>query len=66
MRYGFVITLISALKLAYKKNSFSLFKDYMNGFFKAKKGRTEFLVTEEQGKFIRNLRWKGMKNKFQY
>src|SRR5690606_15846462 len=27
MRYGFVITLISALKLAYKKNSFELFKD---------------------------------------
>lgn len=66
MRYGFLITLISALKLAYKKNSFYLFRNYMNGFFKAKKGRTEFLVTEEQGKFIRDLRWKGMRNKFQH
>lgn len=64
MRYGFFITLISALKLAYKKNSYSLFKDYMNGFFKTRKDKTEFLVTEEQGKFIRNLRWKGMLNKF--
>lgn len=65
MRYGFWITLISAFKLAYKKNSFSLFQYYMEGFFKAKKSRTEFLVTKEQGKFIRNLRWKGMKDKFQ-
>jgi len=60
MRYGFIITLISALKLASKKGSFSLFKDYMDGYFKAKKEKMEFLVTEDQGKFIRNLRWKGM------
>ncbi|MEO6347459.1 MAG: glycosyltransferase family 2 protein [Aquaticitalea sp.] len=65
MRYGFVITLISALKLAYKKNSFNLFKDYMDGFFLSKKNKIDFLVTEEQGKFIRKLRWKGMVNKFQ-
>lgn len=63
MRYGLVITLISAFKLAYKKNNFALFKDYMDGFFKAKKIRQEFLVTEAQGKFIRNLRWKGILNK---
>ncbi|HLV69655.1 MAG TPA: hypothetical protein VKY34_03025, partial [Xanthomarina sp.] len=60
MRYGFWITLISALKLAYKKRSFKLFKDYMAGFFKAKKEKLPFLVSEEQGQFIRKLRWKGM------
>lgn len=64
MRYGFTITLISALKLAYKKGSFSLFKDYMTGFFKAKQNKVEFLVTKKQGLFIRQLRWKGMLNKF--
>ena len=64
MRYGFVITLISALKLAYKKGSYSLFKDYMAGFFKAKKERLPFLVSEEQGAFIRNLRWQGIFSKF--
>ncbi|WP_418508406.1 glycosyltransferase family 2 protein [Corallibacter sp.] len=63
MRYGFTITLISALKLAYKKKSFSLFKDYIAGFFKAKINRTDYLVSEEEGKFIRRLRWKGMLNK---
>ncbi|MGZ0017600.1 glycosyltransferase family 2 protein [Yeosuana sp. AK3] len=60
MRYGFIITFISALKLAYKKRSFSLFKDYLAGYFKAKKEKIAFLVSEEEGKFIRNLRWKGM------
>ncbi|GAA4805610.1 glycosyltransferase family 2 protein [Litoribaculum gwangyangense] len=60
MRYGFVITFISALKLAYKKQSFSLFKDYISGYFKAKKRKIDFLVSEEEGKFIRDLRWKGM------
>lgn len=64
MRYGFIITFISALKLAYKKKSFSLFKDYLAGYFKAKKEKVDFLVTDEEGKFIRNLRWKGMLNKF--
>ena len=64
IRYGFVITLISALKLAYKKGSFSLFKDYMAGYFKAKKEKIDFLVSDEEGEFIRNLRWKGMLKKF--
>ena len=64
MRYGFLVTLISALKLAYKKESFSLFKDYMAGYFKAKKEKIDFLVSEEEGKFIRNLRWKGILKKF--
>jgi len=64
MRYGFLITIISALKLAHKKGSFSLFKDYMSGYFKAKKEKIDFLVSEEEGKFIRNLRWKGILKKF--
>ncbi len=64
MRYGFWITLISALKLAYKKGSLSLFRDYMNGFFKAKSNKVEFLVSKEEGKFIRSLRWKGILEKF--
>lgn len=64
MRYGFIITLISALKLAYKKKSASLFQDYLAGYFKAKKEKLDFLVSSDEGKFIRNLRWKGMLTKF--
>ncbi|WP_303318190.1 glycosyltransferase family 2 protein [Flavivirga abyssicola] len=62
MRYGFMITLISAMKLAYKKRSFALFKDYMSGYLKAKKSKVSYLVSEEEGIFIRDLRWKGIKN----
>jgi len=64
MRYGFWITLISALKLAYKKGSFILFRDYIAGYYKAKSKGVEFLVSKEEGDFIRDLRWKGIKNKF--
>ncbi|MFD2823058.1 glycosyltransferase [Lacinutrix iliipiscaria] len=64
MRYGFIITLISALKLAYKKKRFSLFRDYISGYFKAKKNKADYLVTKDQGDFIRKLRWKGILNKF--
>jgi len=63
MRYGFTITLISALKLAFKKRSFKLFKDYIAGYFKAKKEKLEYLVSKKEGEFIRDLRWKGMLNK---
>ncbi|NRD24731.1 glycosyltransferase family 2 protein [Winogradskyella litoriviva] len=64
MRYGFWITLISALKLAYKKKSFQLFKDYMTGYFKAQSNKVDYLVSKAEGKFIRDLRWKGIKSKF--
>lgn len=64
MRYGFIITLISAAKLAYKKKNLTLFRDYMSGFLKAKKEGQDYLVTEEQGQFIRATRWKGMLHKF--
>ncbi len=64
IRYGFWITLISTLKLAYKKGSFRLFSDYMSGYFKAKSNETAFLVSKEEGKFIRDLRWKGILSKF--
>ncbi|MBL87153.1 MAG: glycosyl transferase family 2 [Winogradskyella sp.] len=64
MRYGFWITLISAIKLASKKGSFRLFKNYMAGYFKAKSLKTEFLVSKDEGKLIRDLRWKGIKSKF--
>ena len=50
MRYGFTITLISALKLAFKKGEFKLFRDYLSGYFRAKKAKTPFLVSKEQGK----------------
>jgi len=60
MRYGFVLTLISGAKLAYRKGRIALIKNYIAGFFKAKKQKVEFLVTKKEGQFIRKLRWKGI------
>ncbi|MGV3697271.1 glycosyltransferase [Flavobacterium sp.] len=61
--YGFLITSIASLKLAMRKGKPMLFLDYLNGFRKAKAARKPLLVTEEQARFIRNYRWKKMKEK---
>jgi glycosyltransferase involved in cell wall biosynthesis len=61
--YGFWITTIASLKLAMMKKKPLLFIDYIIGFWKAKADRKELLVTEKQAKFIRNYRWKKMKEK---
>ena len=61
--YGFIITAIASLKLAMRKGKPLLFLDYLKGFWKAKSGHQPLLVTQEQAKFIRNYRWKKMKEK---
>ncbi|WP_299442658.1 glycosyltransferase family 2 protein [uncultured Aquimarina sp.] len=63
MRYGFIITLIASVKLALLKKQPRLISDYIAGFFKAKKERQSFLVSKPEGKFIRKLRWRKMKQK---
>ena len=60
LRYGFILTFIASLKSAINKSSFSYFLNTLKGYFKAKQNKLEFLVTKEQGEFIRNLRWKGI------
>lgn len=61
--YGFWITAIASLKLALRKQKPLLFVDYLKGFFKAKQSNVPLLVTKEQAQFIRNYRWKKMKQK---
>jgi glycosyltransferase involved in cell wall biosynthesis len=61
--YGFFITAIASLKLAMRKGKPLLFMDYIKGFWKAKSAKKELLVTREQAKFIRNYRWKKIKEK---
>ena len=63
MRYGFWLTFIASAKLATKKNSLSFFADSMKGFLNAKNQNLESIVSEEEGKFIRNLRWKNIRKK---
>lgn len=61
--YGFFITAIASAKLAMMKKKPLLFIDYMKGFWKAKLAKKPLLVTKEQAQFIRNYRWKKMKEK---
>ncbi|MET0759927.1 MAG: glycosyltransferase family 2 protein [Flavobacterium sp.] len=61
--YGFFITAIASAKLAMMKKKPLLFLDYLQGFWKAKSANTPLLVTTEQAEFIRNYRWKKMKQK---
>ncbi len=66
MRYGFLITTIASFKLALLKKHPILILDYLKGFFKAKKKKKSFLVSTSEGKFIRKLRIKKMKEKLFY
>ncbi len=66
MRYGFWITLIASIKLAILKKQPQLTADYLAGFFKAKKAKLPFLVSKDEGKFIRTLRWKKIKKKLHF
>jgi len=61
--YGFFITAIASVKLAFLKGKPLLFFDYIQGFWRAKLNHKPLLVTKEQAKFIRNYRWKKMKDK---
>jgi glycosyltransferase involved in cell wall biosynthesis len=58
MRSGLILALLSAVKLAANKGNFWLFFDYTRGYFRARRDNAPFIVTANQGKFIRNYRWK--------
>ncbi|MGL4582684.1 MAG: glycosyltransferase family 2 protein, partial [Flavobacterium sp.] len=63
LHYGIIITSIAALKLAMKKKKPFLFIDYIKGYYKAKNEKQPYLVTDEQGSFIRKYRWQKIKSK---
>jgi glycosyltransferase involved in cell wall biosynthesis len=63
MRYGKLLTFITALKMAWNKKQFQLMPDYLKGYQLAQKKNLVPLVTEEQGCFIRKYRWNGIKSK---
>jgi len=56
--YGFLLTFLASLKLAFKKRKPFLFIDYTIGFFHAMFTKKTRLVTKEQAKFIRKYRWR--------
>lgn len=63
LRYGFVITFIASAKLAYKKKDLVFFLNCITGFLYAKNEKRPYLVNKDEGRFIKNLRWKKMQEK---
>lgn len=58
LRYGWALTFIASAKLAFQKRDPKLFMEYLSGFTAASKEKQPYLVSEEEGSFIRDLRWK--------
>lgn len=63
MRYGFPLSLIASAKLAAKKKSFIFFLNCTIGYFNSLLKKAPYSVSEKEGIFIRNLRWRGIKKK---
>ncbi|MFT5103304.1 MAG: glycosyltransferase involved in cell wall biosynthesis [Candidatus Latescibacterota bacterium] len=63
MRYGKALTQIASAKLAFNKGKFRFYFDCIRGYNRAKKEGLPFLVSEEEGIFIRKLRKDGIKKK---
>lgn len=57
MRYRWGLTFLASAKLAVRRRSFKYFWNCIIGFVSAFLHRESFLVTKEQGRFIRSLRW---------
>lgn len=61
--YGLVLTFIASIKLALRKKKPLLFIDYIEGYFIAKKKKLPLLVTDNQAKFVKEYRWKKIREK---
>lgn len=64
MRMGFTLSFLSALKSCLNKRSLSYFVNTIRGYIKAKLNNKQYIVTKEQGKFIRKLRWDNILKSF--
>ena len=64
LRYGTMLSLIASAKLAAMKANPFAFLHYISGYFNAKNKKRPFLVSEEEGRFIRKLRWANIRKKF--
>ena len=57
MGYGYWITFIASLKMAWKHKKTSTFFDNMEGFYNARRSKMTLLVSKEEAEFIRKHRW---------
>lgn len=64
MRYGLLISTIALAKSALIRKQFRFFINGLQGYWRSKTKRETFLVTEEEGRFIRAYRWKNILKQF--
>lgn len=64
MDYGLWISVIASLKASAMKKNPQLFFTMMKSFLKSSLNTDSKIVTAEEGKFIRSLRWRGILNRF--
>ncbi len=63
LRYGVFLTLITSIKLALKKKSLKTFFSIWEGFFSAVYFKEDYILNEEQGRFMKSYRYNMIKNK---
>ncbi|MEO9893999.1 MAG: glycosyltransferase family 2 protein, partial [Aurantibacter sp.] len=63
MGYGYWITFIASLKMAWKLKKRNAFFDNMEGFYNARESQKPLLVTKDEADFIRKYRWQSIKKK---
>jgi len=63
MRYGLTISLIASIKMAWKNKKLKIIRDNLLGYREANHKGIPFVVTKNEGQYIRNLRWKRILNK---
>ncbi|NEV95024.1 glycosyltransferase family 2 protein [Psychroflexus sp. YR1-1] len=63
MRYSWSLALLTCLKMANNKSSLSFFLKSMTSFQTSSSKKSTFLVTEQEGAFIRSYRWSKLKER---
>lgn len=63
MRYKLLLTCIASAKMAFQQKRLATFFNNLQGFLKCKKEKTPFIVSKQEGAFIRKYRYNGILQK---
>lgn len=63
LRYGLILSIIASAKLAAMKMNPFAFIHYVTGYINARNKKRPFLVSEEEGRYIRKLRWSNIRKR---
>ncbi|MBS3737956.1 glycosyltransferase family 2 protein [Mesohalobacter halotolerans] len=58
LRYDYLLTAIAALKISKQRNQLLKFKIVLKSYRQSKKQQINYLLTEEEGQFLRRYRWR--------